>query len=66
MLALGVNGMRVRKVADVVAGFLGVGRLGGVRVLFRQQNSPVLDDRGRIPVDFHPHQGFVEPMSMGE
>ena len=64
MLTLRVDGMPMRKVADVVARLIGVDGLGGLRVFFREQGSPVLGDRRRVPVNFHPHQPIAEPVAM--
>ena len=62
VLAVHVDWMFMRQVADVVSGCLAL--FGRMRVLFREQDSPMFHDRGRVPVNFHPHQRVVKPMTM--
>ena len=54
----------MRHVADVVPRLFGIRGVGGDSVLLCEHASPMLGDRGRIAVNFQPHQRIAKPMAM--
>ena len=58
--------VRVRDVADVVAGLFAVDRSGALRADLADDCFPVLDDLGRVAVNVQPRQRFSKNSAMDE